>query len=305
MTERRATADDRYRVEVDPTDTNNAHSLMLALVGSDHHVLEVGCAGGHLTEHLVARNNTVAGVEIDAASAELARRWATRVHVLDLDVERLSDVEHDTFDVIMFGDVLEHLRDPAATLTDMMTLLKPDGRVVISVPHVGHIDIRLMLLQGRWQYQSVGLLDETHLRWFTHDGLRDLLTSVGLTAVELRQVRVARFATGVEVDTQRAASGILRTIEADPNNEVFQIVVAAVRSEQTDGDALEFEAAPWLNLDAERVALEAERDEIAAHALRLEERVAALDEQIAAYENSRIGRFAAALRRARGRITRA
>ena len=79
-----------YRVPVDPAATNNPHSYALRLTGSGHRVLEVGCSVGHVTEHLVAADNTVVGVEIDRRAADEASAWASNVHVVDLDHQQLS-----------------------------------------------------------------------------------------------------------------------------------------------------------------------------------------------------------------------
>ena len=113
---RSADVSDQYTVEVDPSAENNPHSHALRIVGSGHRVLEVGCSTGYVTEHLVAAGNTVVGVELDPEAATLAERFAERVHVADLDLVRVSSIEHERFDVIVLGDVLEHLRDPDTTL---------------------------------------------------------------------------------------------------------------------------------------------------------------------------------------------
>ncbi|MEZ5296178.1 MAG: class I SAM-dependent methyltransferase [Ilumatobacteraceae bacterium] len=182
---------DEYHVSVDPDADNNPHSIALRMVGAGHHVLEVGCWSGHVTEHLVAAGNTVVGVEIDVDAAAL-NGFADRVHVVDLDIVRLSGIESDRFDVIVLGDVLEHLRDPAATLADLVGMLTDDGVLVVSIPNVAHIDVRLHLLSGHWDYQPAGLLDRTHLRWFTRATLRDLLAGVGFVATDLEPVRFER-----------------------------------------------------------------------------------------------------------------
>jgi SAM-dependent methyltransferase len=262
----------RYRSPVDPEAPNNPHAFAIGMVGSGHRVLEVGCSVGHVTEHLVDRGNTVVGVEIDAEAAAEARAFAERVHVLDLDATPVSSVESDRFDVLVLGDVLEHVRRPADVLADLLTRLEPGGRLVISVPHVGHADVRIMLLQGRWEYQDDGLLDRTHLRWFTRDSLRELLAAAGLQAVRVERVYVGLGQSNVPFDREAVGPGLRTYLEYDPEVYVYQFVVEAVRAGEAGErpDALAGEPAhgwadPAADVDAlrhENAALRAELEEL-------------------------------------------
>ena len=282
----------RYAIEVDRA-SSSAHALALDLVGAAKHVLEVGCWTGHVTEHLVAAGNTVVGVEVDPGAAELARRFADRVHVVDLDTTALSTAEQGPFDAILLGAVLEHLRDPATVLADLVGLLAPTGQVVISLPHVGHVDVRLMLLEGRWDYQDEGLLDRTHLHWFTRDSIRSMLAAAGLVATDVRRVLIWPGDTNVPVTPGLHSPDVLRFIEADPEARTFQFVLAARRAEPGLADALADAPAPaWPDLAAERAALTAEVE-------HLREANAALTNEVEAWRRSKLVRLTAPLRRLR------
>lgn len=281
------TGDRNYDVPVDPEATNNPHSAAIRFVGTDHRVLEVGCWSGHVTRHLVDRGNRVVGVEIDPTAARLAEDVADRVHVVDIDATPLSALEDGPFDVIVLGDVLEHLRDPAAVLADAVTLLTPDGRLVISVPNVAHVDVRMMLLQGEWEYQPDGLLDRTHLRWFTRRSLRELLAGAGFVATRVERVTTPFGATNLAFDRDAVPAALLRYAQADPESSTLQFVVEACR---TGEDALaDGESPEWPDVGdagsgaALRVAeLEAERDALAA--------------EVAAWRNSKLVRAAGPVR---------
>ena len=276
---------EQYHVEVDRTDHNNPHTIALDMVGRGQRVLEVGCAAGHVTRHLVADGNHVVGVEIDPDAAERARAFAERVHALDLDVDTVSSVEDGPFDVAVLGDVLEHLRRPDDALRDIVGLLADDGRLVISVPNVAHVDVRLHLLEGRWEYQADGLLDATHLRWFTRAGLRALLTDVGFVASELRPVVQPRGASLLPSTPGLIGSDIVRFVESDPDARVYQFVVTAVRADGYDGpDALGPVERSWPDLDAERDALDSRITALA------EERDA-LRNEVEAWRRSRVVRM--------------
>lgn len=221
---------ERYRMVVDPAAGNNAHSAAIRMVGQGRRVLEVGCSVGHVTEQLVAAGNRVVGIELDPAAAEEARRHADEVHVADLDHTPLGEVVTGPFDVALFGDVLEHFRDPQRVLSAGVDLLAPDGRVVISVPNVAHVDVRLMLLSGRWDYRTDGLLDETHLRFFTRDGLRRLLAGSGLVATSVERVTVGVYGSNLGVEPGLFPDTVVRWALADPEALTFQFVVTAERS---------------------------------------------------------------------------
>lgn len=290
---------DQYTVEVDPSAGNNPHSHALRIVGSGHRVLEVGCSTGYVTEHLVAAGNTVVGVELDPEAATLAERFAERVHVADLDLVRVSSIEHDRFDVIVLGDVLEHLRDPDTTLRDLMTLLAPDGRMVISIPNVAHVDMRLLLLEGRWTYQDTGLLDRTHLRFFTRESLREFLAANGLTATRVERVIINPFTSGLPVATAAHGADVLDWVDADPESRTFQFVVEA-RPGTGHTDALA--GAPAV--DRPRLEHRAEAESLRLRTAELERENAALRAEVEAWRNTKIVRLTQPLRRLYGRVRR-
>jgi 2-polyprenyl-3-methyl-5-hydroxy-6-metoxy-1,4-benzoquinol methylase len=293
---------DQYTVSVDPAAENNPHSHALRIVGGGHRVLEVGCSTGYVTEHFVANGNTVVGVEIDPEAAREAERFAERVHVADLDLVRVSSLESGRFDVIVLGDVLEHLRDPDASLADLLTLLDTGGRVVISLPNVAHVDLRLMLLGGAWTYQDTGLLDRTHLRWFTRASIREMLGRHGLVATRLERVVINPFTSGLPVEPGQHGADVLAWIEADPDARTFQYVVEARRrGDVADAaDALADPPPPQpapLDGLAELPALRSRVDELERHN-------AALTAEVDAWRNSTLARATRPLRAVWGRARR-
>ncbi len=224
-----------YDTVVDPDDPNNAHAAALDLVGWNKDVLEVGCAGGHVTKALADRNCTVVGVEVDAGAAVAARRHAGRVVVGDLDGGDVwAGLAGEAFDTLLFGDVLEHLRDPGTALRRSLDHLRPGGTVVISVPNVAHGDIRLALLAGTFPYRDWGLLDRTHLRFFTRSSLLELVRQAGLVPLELRRVVVPLFGTELAVSRDGVDPVLVDRILQDPESETYQFVVLATRD---DGNA--------------------------------------------------------------------
>lgn len=159
-------------------DPYKTHSLVVGYVGSDKRVLEVGCSSGYVSRALQERGCRVTGIELDLAAAAEAKRWCERVLVGDIESLDLGALESG-YDVLLLADVLEHLRDPVVALRRLRPLLSPTGYAVISVPNVANWAMRLGLLAGRWNYTERGILDNTHLRFFTLRTIRSTLADGG------------------------------------------------------------------------------------------------------------------------------
>ena len=147
------------------------------------HILDAGTADGYLGAILKAQGHFVVGVEQDSALAEKARQHYDVFHVAD--IENFSFPYRNEFDVVLFADVLEHLRDPAAVLRRSISILNKGGEIIISVPNVANVFVRVCLLFGRFEYRDKGILDRTHLRFFTLATLRKLLAECGFQCLEV------------------------------------------------------------------------------------------------------------------------
>lgn len=219
----------KYDTVVDPALENNSHNYMLQLVGTTKRVLDVGCASGYLAQALVERGCTVSGVEYDAAAAEEARPHLQQLVVGDLEqLDLVAELGRGEFDVVVFGDVLEHLRDPLPVLRQARDLLAPGGYVVISIPNVAHGAVRLQLLQGRFDYRPTGLLDSTHIRFFTRDNLRALLHDAGFAATDFLRTTAGLFETELGVTADQVPPEVVAQVLEDPDATTYQFVVRAV-----------------------------------------------------------------------------
>lgn len=148
--------------------------------------LDVGCGSGELGAALKGSGAFVAGIELHSESAQRARE---RLDVfVEGDVLSVSlPFEEGEFDYIVFADVLEHMPDPEAVLARVLPYLKPDGRVVVSVPNYRFYSVLLRLIFDRWEYTSHGIRDRTHLRIFTRHVLVRLLEGAGLRVERLER----------------------------------------------------------------------------------------------------------------------
>jgi 2-polyprenyl-3-methyl-5-hydroxy-6-metoxy-1,4-benzoquinol methylase len=164
-------------------------------------VLDVGCGcgatGQYLKNHLTAKQ--VVGVEMNPAMAQQAQAILDQVIIGDLQQIDLP-FEPGYFDCIICADVLEHLYDPWSALTRLSRYLTDEGYLLLSVPNVQHWSMILKLLVGRWEYRDEGILDCTHLRFFTRTSLRDLIQRAGFQIEKMHgvmgtEVRFINFVT--------------------------------------------------------------------------------------------------------------
>jgi SAM-dependent methyltransferase len=168
---------DRYTSEVSPY-----RLPILARVAPGAAVLDVGPWTGAHGRHLISHAGAVVdGVEPDAAAAAVAGADYREVVVGDVDDPAVQArlAAGDGYDAILFLDVLEHLRGPEGVLQAARGWLRPGGIVLCSLPNVAHWRVRLALARGRFDYADNGLMDRTHLRWFTRASARDLVTGAG------------------------------------------------------------------------------------------------------------------------------
>jgi len=159
-------------------------TLLDVIDGTPRRVLELGCASGVLAARLKERHPgaTVVGIEPGRAAAELAatrldRVIRARIEDVDFGAEGLQE---GGFDTIVAGDVLEHLVNPWRVLERLRPLLAPGGQLVASIPNVRNaLLIAALAVNGRWEYRDRGLLDITHLRFFTLEEIRRLFEQTG------------------------------------------------------------------------------------------------------------------------------
>src|SRR5215211_2020762 len=220
----------KYETRIDLENKNSSHTLIVELVGHGKRVLDIGCANGDLAEVLAERGCEVTGIEIDPEAARQAEERCERVTVGDVENLDLSgELDEESFDVVLFGDVLEHLKDPLQTLKRLKSFLRAEGYAVASIPNVAHGSVRLALLQGKFQYSSLGLLDDTHLRFFTRESVEQLFTEAGFLITGLRRTSRGIFDTEIEIDRELVPDEVMQLVEEDPEASTYQFVLTAHR----------------------------------------------------------------------------
>ena len=156
------------------------------MISKDVRVLDIGCSVGTLGHKLIEEKQCeVSGIDIDANALKIARKRGFKVYNIDMNyVEELPFYEK-YFDVIIFGDVLEHLNKPENILLLSKKYLKDYGFIVVSLPNIAFIQVRLSLLFGKFEYKEKGILDKTHLRFYTLKTAKRLIENCGYNIVEI------------------------------------------------------------------------------------------------------------------------
>ncbi len=207
-------------------------------VGNNQDVLDIGCGEGFFAQVLVAENNRVTGIDIlenPKCTESLTEYLCSDLH--NGLTKCAQALEGRRFDRILLQDILEHVKNPTQILSDCHELLKPHGQVLVSVPNVANISVRLSLLCGKFDYGERGILDRTHVRFFTRKTARDMLAEAGYEIVATKMTIIPiELVLGVSPGSllMRAANRLLVLLtNAFPGLFGYQILFVA-RSQKTD-----------------------------------------------------------------------
>lgn len=149
-----------------PGTRNNSWAHLFEYISEGDRVLDVGCSSGNFGEALIQlKSCEVIGLDLDEADIKTAKTKLTKAIIGDINDTKIY-AQLGTFDALIFADVVEHLANPRETLKLVKKLLKKDGKLLFSIPHMGHSSVRLDLLAGKFPYKERGLLDKTHLHFY-------------------------------------------------------------------------------------------------------------------------------------------
>lgn len=172
---------------------NARHDIVTMLkTGRDGAILELGCGAGGTGRAALAsaKAGRYVGLELNEDAAAVAATVLSEVIVGDVQAINLDHYESQ-FDALIISEVLEHLTDPWTTLRKLVACLKPGGEVYASSPNIAYWGVIKGLILGRFRYQDSGVMDQTHLRWFTPESFRDLFESAGVEIDVIRPMRQA------------------------------------------------------------------------------------------------------------------
>lgn len=162
-----------------------SHKLTYNLIDPNTKVLDLGCATGYLAKELLKKGCKTWGVDGDTNAAKKAEKYCSSVIVSNLDECTSFPFPKKSFDYVILLDVIEHLVNPENTLLIIKSYLKENGKIIVSTPNIAHASIRWMLFRGLFEYTSTGIMDKTHVHFYTQDGLRSLIKRVGYRVLDI------------------------------------------------------------------------------------------------------------------------
>lgn len=223
-----------YDFPIDLANLNSVPGRLAQHVPQGSRILDLGCASGKFSAAMVReRGCKVVGVEIDPLAAAAARESGLEVIEADLDQSSLATLTSERhFDRVLLADVLEHLAAPEALLRAAAERVACAGRLLLSIPNISHVDVLLALATDRWQYTDSGLLDRTHIRFFTEHSIRQLVDSAGCRVETIHRLRLPAFATEIWRDAPPPNPALQTLAEQlarlNPNADVYQYVSVLV-----------------------------------------------------------------------------
>ena len=210
--------------------TDNANADIIMRIDSGSRVLEFGSANGRMTKYLKEQKQCFIDiVEIDETAGKYAAVYADKacLGVVDGDINgtRWQEILQDNkYDAIVFADVLEHLVDPLNVLKRCGSLLKEDGKILCSIPNIAHASVVLGLINGHFEYSDNGLLDRTHIHFFTEESFKKLVNEAGYCISYEHSIwgKVGTIEIPFTYDT--VCKDVQRVLKNRINNETYQYV---------------------------------------------------------------------------------
>jgi len=220
----------RYDYRFDPSGDSTA-AQVCRMVGHNKNVLELGCAAGAMSAVLAGHYQCrVTGVEYDPTAAESARAYCQEVLVASLDTpDWPTPLNGRTFDTVVAADVLEHLHAPENCLAEVGKLLEENGRLVVSVPSIAHSGVLAQLMLGEFEYTDIGLLDRTHVHFFTRQSLGRMLHATGFKVIETATVDTGPWHPEFSESWQRLPVPVHDWLAGNPAGRAYQVLMLAQR----------------------------------------------------------------------------
>jgi len=162
----------------------SVHQKIIHFIGQNKKVLDVGCSEGILSKRLKQNGCDVVGIEIDQEAAQKAESFCDELILGDVESIHLNKDYENYFDIIIFADILEHLKDPLEVLKRFKNYLNDDGYIIISIPNIANWKMRLQLLFGHFDYREYGILDNGHLRFFNENSSKKMIKDAGFVISE-------------------------------------------------------------------------------------------------------------------------
>ena len=224
----------KYDCELNLEDRNSL-SVLLKRIKPNSVILEFGPANGRMTKYMKEQLNCkVYAVEIDETSAKDAKQYTEQIIVDSIENYKWQDEFRDIkFDYIIFADVLEHLYYPEKVLNSVREFLKEDGSVLVSIPNIAHNAIILGLLKNEFNYSPTGLLDDTHIRFFTKKTFDSLIQKCGYSTAYESAIFIEPSNTEFHNEYEETTLEVSSLLKSLSCGEIYQLIYEVKKYETT------------------------------------------------------------------------
>lgn len=212
---------------------------LLALVGTNKNVLEVGCAMGYQTRSMLEiQNCKVSAIEIDEVAAEQARPYCDELFVGNIESMNLDFLLKDKkFNVVTFADVLEHLYSPTKVLNKIRPFIDEGGYIVASIPNITHCSVIYEMAHGQFKYRKLGLLDDTHIRFFSRQTIYQTFEEAGYLIVSFQRNTLNESETefNTNLTTEEDHKFIEYIKQRNAEAQTYQFIIKAIPLNDVNG----------------------------------------------------------------------
>lgn len=226
---------EEYKYDYD-IDFNNMNppSIILKKIRRNSKVLEIGPSVGYMTKYMTnTLNCAVTCIEIDEESASSAKNFCQKMIVGDIDIIDLNKELDEEYDFIIIADVLEHLYRPDKVLNKLKEFLKDDGEIWISTPNISHFSVIDELIKNRFKYNGYGILDNTHIRFFTMESLLEMVHKCGYLEKDIFKIEKkpeeTEFNTNMSMIPQYISDYVK---EKNEDYMTYQFVISILKSDE-------------------------------------------------------------------------
>jgi|GEM_PF-6260451 len=216
----------KYDIFTIDMQSGSTHSKIIKFVGKNKSVLDVGCSAGYLSKFLIDNFDCKAsGLEYDKEDAEKAAEFMDQVVVGNLETMDISKAFEKKFDCIVCADILEHLNNPKEVLKKLIPHCA--GHFVISIPNITHSAVIYEMLEGKFDYRELGLLDNTHRTFLTIDSFEKMLNELDVFVTDIEVIRINPENTELKIDKSKFPKEVKDYINSKEYLNNYQYVIKA------------------------------------------------------------------------------
>ncbi len=223
-----------YENQIDLNNKNHSLTKIIERIKPNSKILEFGPAKGYLTKYFKEKLNCkIFCVEISEEFAQTAKQYSEKMVIGNLEILDLEkEFQNEKFDYIIFSDVLEHLFKPEKILRDVKKFLTEKGKLIVSIPNIAHSSIILNLIRDEFFYNATGLLDNTHIRFFTKKSLFRLFEANGYYVNEIDSTTASWDNVEFKFTKNEFPEEVLKFINKTNESQVYQYIFVVSKTDQ-------------------------------------------------------------------------